>query len=100
MSSPDAQPVYGSGPDARPDRRRPLVRIRGLRFSYGPRVVFDGVDLDLHHRRVTAIVGPSGSGKTTLMRLIGGQLRPSAGTVEFDGVNVHTLGWRDLFELR
>jgi phospholipid/cholesterol/gamma-HCH transport system ATP-binding protein len=77
-----------------------LIRVRGLKFSYGPRVIYDGIDLDIPRGKITAIMGPSGTGKTTLLRLIGGQWRPNAGTVEFDGINVHTLGRSQLFELR
>ena len=78
----------------------PLVRVRGLHFSHGPRVIYDGVDLDIPRGKVTAIMGPSGTGKTTLLRLIGGQWRPSKGTVEFDGINVHALARKPLFDLR
>ncbi|TAM09783.1 MAG: ABC transporter ATP-binding protein [Nevskiaceae bacterium] len=78
-----------------------LVKIRGLRFGYGRgRLVYDGVDIDIPRGCVTAIMGPSGTGKTTLLRLIGGQWRPTAGTVEFDGVDVHRQGRRDLYALR
>jgi phospholipid/cholesterol/gamma-HCH transport system ATP-binding protein len=78
----------------------PLVKIRGLRFSRGQRLIFDGIDLDIQRGRVTAIMGPSGTGKTTLLKLISGQLHPDAGTVEVDGLNVHGLGLRALYELR
>ncbi|MGH8455557.1 MAG: ABC transporter ATP-binding protein [Stenotrophobium sp.] len=78
----------------------PLVRVRGLKFSHGPRAIFDGVDVDIPRGKVTAIMGPSGTGKTTLLRIIGGQWRPQAGSVEFDGADVHRLGRRDLYELR
>ncbi len=77
-----------------------LVRIRGLKFRRGGRIIFDGVDMDIPRGRVTAIMGPSGTGKTTLLKLIGGQLRPDAGTVEVDGCNVHALSHSDLYALR
>ncbi len=77
-----------------------LVRVRGLSFSRGTRKIFDGIDLDIHRGKVTAIMGPSGTGKTTLLKLIGGQLRPDAGSIEVDGENVHRLSRSDLFELR
>ena len=77
-----------------------LVRIRGLRFLRGTRVIFDGVDLDIPRGRVTAIMGPSGTGKTTLLRLIGGQLRPAAGSVVLDGHEVPALRRRELYALR
>lgn len=79
---------------------RPLVRIRGLSFSYGPLEILKNVDLDIARHRVTSVLGPTACGKTTLMKLIGGQYRPGAGTVEFDGVNVHRLNRGGLFELR
>ncbi|MGH8517045.1 MAG: ABC transporter ATP-binding protein [Panacagrimonas sp.] len=77
-----------------------LVRARGVHFAHGSRVIYDGVDVEIPRGKVVAIMGPSGSGKTTLLRLIGGQWRPNAGTVEFDGVNVHTLRRDALYELR
>lgn len=83
-----------------PTTEDPLVRIRGLKFNRGERVIFDGVDIDIPRGGVTAIMGPSGTGKTTLLKLIGGQLRPSAGTVEVDGLNVHELSTRELYRLR
>ena len=77
-----------------------LVRVRGLHFAYGSRLIYDGIDVDIPRGKVTAIMGPSGTGKTTLLRLIGGQWRPDAGTVEFDGVNVHKQSRGQLFEMR
>jgi phospholipid/cholesterol/gamma-HCH transport system ATP-binding protein len=77
-----------------------LVRIRGLKFYRGSRAIFDGVDIDIPRGSVTAIMGPSGTGKTTLLKLIGGQLRPDAGTIEVDGQNVHALSTPDLYRLR
>ncbi len=77
-----------------------LVEIRGLRFVRGTRAIFDGLDIDIARGKVTAIMGPSGTGKTTLLKLIGGQLRPTAGTVTVDGQNVHRLRRGGLYSLR
>jgi phospholipid/cholesterol/gamma-HCH transport system ATP-binding protein len=63
-------------------------------------MIFDGVDLDIPRGKVTAIMGPSGTGKTTLLKLIGGQLRPQAGTIKVDGLEVHKLSRDKLYELR
>lgn len=82
------------------DSNSALVRVRGLKFSHGPRVIYDGIDLDIPRGKVTAILGPSGSGKTTLLRLIGGQWRPSAGQIHFDGTDAHAISRPQLFELR
>lgn len=80
--------------------RDPLVRIRGLEFYRGDRAIFNGVDVDIERGKITAIMGPSGTGKTTLLRLIGGQLRPHAGTVHVDGQEVARLGHRGLYDMR
>ena len=77
-----------------------LVKIRNLHFSRGNRKIFDGLSLDIPRQGITAIMGPSGTGKTTLLKLIGGQLRPDQGSIEVDGLNVHQLRSRELFELR
>lgn len=95
MSEPNIEqpaPVTGGG-DV-------LVRIRGLVFRRGGRVIFDGVDLDIRRGAVTAIMGPSGTGKTTLLKLITGQLRPDAGTIEFDGEPVQARDRAALYRLR
>jgi len=77
-----------------------LVKVRGLHFSRGNRPIFDGIDLDIPRGKVTAIMGPSGTGKTTLLKLIGGQLRPQAGSIEVDGQMVHQLSRKQLYQLR
>lgn len=77
-----------------------LVKVRDLHFSRGDRKIFDGISLDVPRRGITAIMGPSGTGKTTLLKLIGGQLTPDEGTIEVDGLNVHQLPTKQLFDLR
>ena len=80
--------------------KEPLIKIRGLHFSRGDRLIFDGVDIDIPRGKITAIMGPSGTGKTTLLRLIGGQLMPDAGTIEVDGLHVPNLKSKELYTLR
>lgn len=77
-----------------------LIKIRDLHFSRGDRKIFDGISMDIPRQGITAIMGPSGTGKTTLLKLIGGQLHPDQGSIEVDGLNVHELSTKKLFELR
>ncbi|HVX80919.1 MAG TPA: amino acid ABC transporter ATP-binding protein [Devosiaceae bacterium] len=73
--------------DPTPDNR-PVVRIRGLKKSFGSLTVLDGVDLDVGRGDVVSIIGPSGSGKTTMLRCINALETYDAGSVEIDGVEV------------
>lgn len=77
-----------------------LVEIKDLSFSYGKRNIYENVSLEIPKGKITAFMGPSGTGKTTMLRLIGGQLAPDAGSVMFDGINVHKLSRPDLYSLR
>src|SRR5712692_1261729 len=64
---------------------------RALEAGYGTRAVLRGIDLELSPGRLTALVGPNGSGKSTLLRALSGLIRPTAGAVTLDGVDVATL---------
>jgi ATP-binding cassette subfamily B protein len=61
------------------------VRVRGLCYSYGSRVVLRGIDLDLPSGSTTVIVGASGSGKSTLALLLAGLLTAQQGRIECEG---------------
>ncbi|QAU35837.1 ABC transporter ATP-binding protein [Janthinobacterium sp. 17J80-10] len=77
-----------------------LVEIRDVHFGYGERSILSGLNMAFPRGKVVAVMGGSGSGKTTILRLIGGQLRPQAGTVTVDGQHVHALDSSALYALR
>jgi phospholipid/cholesterol/gamma-HCH transport system ATP-binding protein len=77
-----------------------FVEISGLQFGYGRRTILKGLDLQIPRGQVVSIMGGSGCGKTTLLRLIGGALRPSAGSVVVDGEPVGRLDRDGLYRLR
>jgi len=66
----------------------PLVRIVGLRKSFGTIEVLKGVDLDVARGECVSIVGPSGSGKTTLLRCVNFLERPTGGEIWVDGKRI------------
>jgi lipoprotein-releasing system ATP-binding protein len=73
----------------------PLIRARGLCKHYGgqkPVEVLRDLDLDVAAGEAVVIVGQSGVGKSTLLHLLGALDTPSAGEVDFAGVNLGTLG--------
>ena len=67
------------------DKNEVILEVRGLTkvFGSGDAAVraVDGVDLTVRRGEIVLVMGPSGSGKTTLLTLIGGLLRPTAGSV-------------------
>ena len=82
----------------------PIVRIRGLRKSFGDHVVLNGIDFDVQPSQVVVVIGPSGSGKSTFLRCCNGLERPEGGSVEICGRTLvrdgRMLADRDLDALR
>lgn len=72
-----------------------LVTARGLTVRVGDKALVEDVALGLAAGRLTAIVGPNGAGKSTLVRLLSGELAPSAGEVRYRGEPVAAIPpWR------
>jgi ABC-2 type transport system ATP-binding protein len=67
---------------------RPVIELEGVRKVYGRTVAVDRVDLAVAPGELVGLIGHNGAGKTTLMRMIAGQLLPSAGRVLVAGVDV------------
>jgi energy-coupling factor transport system ATP-binding protein len=86
-SVPAPAPVPAAGPG------RALVEVRHARYAYarGADPAVRDVELEIRAGERAAIVGPNGSGKSTLLRLIGGLLRPSAGSVRVGGADPRRL---------
>ncbi|WP_027504013.1 dipeptide ABC transporter ATP-binding protein [Rhodococcus sp. UNC23MFCrub1.1] len=84
--------------------RSSLLRVDGLRVSYGATEAVRGVDFEIARGEVLALVGESGSGKTTTAQAIIGLLAGSGtvtgGTVTFDGDRVDDAGHRRWEKLR
>jgi phospholipid/cholesterol/gamma-HCH transport system ATP-binding protein len=76
------------------------IRIRDLRKSFGPKLVLDGVDVDVAQAESLVIIGGSGTGKSVLLKHVIGLLKPDSGTIEVDGEAVERLGNRDIVEFR
>lgn len=59
-----------------------VLKIQGLKKGFGDRVLFDDLSFELEPGEIMGITGPNGAGKTTLFKMILGQEKPDAGTVE------------------
>jgi len=65
------------------------LEVNGVHFKIDGKELLDNISLTARPGTLTAIIGGSGAGKTTLSRLIAGYTRPSAGSVTFEGHNIH-----------
>jgi ATP-binding cassette subfamily F protein 3 len=59
-----------------------VVKVRGLKKSYGARVVLPNVTTTVYRGDRIGIIGPNGAGKTTLLKLVAGELEATEGVVE------------------
>lgn len=66
----------------------PILEARGLMKRYGKTQALAGLDLVASPGRVVALLGPNGAGKTTFVRAVATLLRPDAGTLHVDGIDV------------
>jgi thiamine transport system ATP-binding protein len=65
-----------------------LLDVAGVTVAFDDRLVLDDVSLTVASGDIVALHGPSGHGKTTLLNVIAGLIKPDAGTVSIDGVDV------------
>ena len=71
-----------------PNGARPLLVVTDIEAYYGRVCALHSVSLEVAEGSVVALLGANGAGKTTTLRVISGLLRPTRGSVEFDGRRV------------
>ena len=67
---------------------RPKIALRGVRKAFGGNVVLDGLDLEIGTGESVVVIGCSGVGKSVMLKCLLGLLRPDAGSVTIDGVDL------------
>jgi branched-chain amino acid transport system ATP-binding protein len=65
-----------------------MLAINGLRSGYGKVEVLHDVSLTIEKGQTITLIGSNGAGKTTLLKTISGLIRPTAGTIEFEGKSI------------
>jgi branched-chain amino acid transport system ATP-binding protein len=65
-----------------------MLSVKNLRSGYGKIEVLHGIDIDILQGQIVTLIGANGAGKTTLLKTISGLLRPSGGSIAFEGESI------------
>ena len=66
----------------------PLLAVSGLTRRYGGLVAVSNLDFEIRAGEILGLIGPNGAGKTTTFNLLSGHVKPSGGTLMFDGASI------------
>ena len=92
--------LSGAAPGA--DKSTALLRVEGLRKSFGERPVLRGISFSVERGSLFTVLGPSGAGKSVLLKCLANIEEPDSGTIFFDGcqMDFHRQESRDSFRRR
>ncbi|RLC02807.1 MAG: ABC transporter ATP-binding protein [Deltaproteobacteria bacterium] len=76
------------------------IQLVNICKAFGDQVVLDSLNLTVEPHRITVIIGESGGGKSVLLKHIIGLIRPDAGSVYIDDVEISALNERQLNDVR
>jgi phospholipid/cholesterol/gamma-HCH transport system ATP-binding protein len=77
-----------------------LIELRQVSMQFRDNPVLREINVEVRRGETLCIIGESGCGKTVMLKLIIGLLRPSEGSVRFDGVDLAELGGKELVKVR
>lgn len=97
MDHPAATP--SAAPSA-PPAAGPILDLDGIHMRFGRHEVLRDVTIRVPRGQTLCVIGESGCGKTVLLKLLIGLLRPTRGTVRFDGLELRTLDAYELNKVR
>ncbi|HLT99409.1 MAG TPA: ABC transporter ATP-binding protein [Burkholderiaceae bacterium] len=75
-----------------------MLSIRDLYAGYGKSEVLQGVGFEVPEGKIVTLIGANGAGKTTTLRTISGQVRATAGSIEFEGQDLCKLKPHEIVE--
>ena len=76
-----------------------MLELRSVRAGYGTFQALFDVSLEVRAGEAVGVIGPNGAGKTTLMRVVSGMIRPTAGAISMEGVDLVTTPAHRIIEL-
>jgi phospholipid/cholesterol/gamma-HCH transport system ATP-binding protein len=76
------------------------IEFTDVHLNYGTREILKGISIEARDKEIVAVLGPSGSGKSTIIKLMLGLIKPTAGKITIDGVDISHMSERELFPIR
>ncbi|GAC1474939.1 MAG: ABC transporter ATP-binding protein [Isosphaeraceae bacterium] len=86
--------------EPKPPPAGPVIELKDLSMQFRQQAVLRNISLSINRAETVAIIGESGCGKTVMLKLMVALLKPSQGTVWFDGRNMATLTEHELSKTR
>lgn len=77
-----------------------LIRWHDVWKAFGPKRIFEGLDLEVRRGETLTIIGGSGTGKSVMLKCLIGLLYPDRGNIWFEGGDVTTYGEKQIREVR
>ena len=77
-----------------------MIEASNISFRIGSRELISDVSVSFAPGKLHLVIGPNGAGKSTLIKILSGFLRPQAGKVEYDGVDLHETSEAELAKRR
>lgn len=86
--APSRKPQITAATPSSASMPQPLLKVSGLAKSYGAIHAVQDVSFEVMPGEIFGVIGPNGSGKTTLFNSVLGQIAPSSGRIELQGVDI------------
>lgn len=76
-----------------------MLKVEGLNIKYGASHAVKGIDLEVNEGEIVTLIGANGAGKTSILKALSGLVKPSAGTITYDGKVLNKCSAQDIMKL-
>jgi phospholipid/cholesterol/gamma-HCH transport system ATP-binding protein len=78
----------------------PIIQFKKVKKAFGPKVIYDGLDLEIRAGESLTIIGGSGVGKSVMLKMLIGLLKVDSGSILFHGQDITRMGTAELAKVR
>jgi phospholipid/cholesterol/gamma-HCH transport system ATP-binding protein len=90
----------GAAADRRGKTGETLIRFVNVKKSFGAKVIYSGLNLEVRRGETITVMGPSGSGKSVMLKMLIGLIHADSGEIIFDGQDLVTMNDEQLTDIR